>query len=144
YLVGNGGTLRAFKYGVSGSGVPALTAVGTSLGTFNYTSGSPVVTSNGTDPSSAVVWVQWSSGPTGANAELRAYSAIPDASGNLAELWSGPIGTGVKFDTAATSGGRVYVGIRSITGTAGATDGEVIAYGRPTTSALTGSPVSFG
>lgn len=144
YLVGNGGPLRAFKYGVSGSGLPALTSIGTSAATFNYTSGSPVVTSNGSASGSAVVWVVSSSGPTGANALLCAYAAEPDSNGNLALLWSGPIGTAVKFATPATSGGRVYVGIRSITGTAGATDGEVLGYGRPTTSALTGSPVSFG
>ena len=86
YLVGNGGPLRAFKYGVSGSGVPALTLTGTSAGTFSYTSGSPVVTSNGTNAGSAVVWTVWSSGPTGTNAELRAYSAEPDSSGTLDEL----------------------------------------------------------
>ncbi len=135
YLVGNGGPLLAFKYGASGTGDPALTQVGASVGTFNYTSGSPVVTSNGTTPGSAVVWVVWSSGPTGANAELRAYAAEPDGSGHLTQLWSGPIGTAVKFTTPATSGGRVYVGTR---------DGKILAYGRPTTSVLTGSPVAFG
>jgi hypothetical protein len=135
YLIGNAGPLRAFKYGVSGTGLPALSLVGTSVGTFNYTSGSPVVTSNGKDPASAVVWVVWSNGPTGGSAELRAYSAEPNSSGTLNELWSGPIGTAVKFATPATSGGRVYLGTR---------DGKVLAYGRPTTSVLTGSPVNFG
>ena len=144
YFVGNGGPLRAFKYGVTGAGMPSLTLVGTSAATFNYTSGSPVVTSNGTTSGSAVVWVVSSSGPTGTNALLDAYSAEPDASGNLALLWSAPIGTAVKFATAATSGNRVYVGTRNSTGAAGTTDGKVIAFGRPTTSALTGSPVSFG
>ncbi|MBS2961942.1 choice-of-anchor D domain-containing protein [Actinocrinis puniceicyclus] len=135
YLIGNGGPLRAFKVAVSGSGIPALTPAGTSAGSFNYTSGSPVVTSDGTTPGTAVVWAVWSSGPTGANAELRAYSAEPDGSGTLAELWSAPIGTAVKFVTPATSGGRVYVGTR---------DGKVLAFGRPSSAPLTGSPVSFG
>lgn len=135
YFIGNNGPLRAFKYGVSGTGLPALSLVGTSTGTFKYTSGSPVVTSYGKDPASAVVWVVWSSGPTGTSAELRAYSAEPDSTGTLTELWSGPIGTAVKFATPATNGGRVYVGTR---------DGKILAYGRPTTSALTGSPVDFG
>ncbi|MGH3415870.1 MAG: choice-of-anchor D domain-containing protein, partial [Actinocrinis sp.] len=135
YLVGNGGPLRAFKYGVTGSGVPALTLAGASVGTFPYTSGSPVVTSSGTTSGSAVVWTAWSSGPTGANAELRAYNAVPDASGNLTQLWSAPIGTAVKFTTPATNGGRVYVGTR---------DGKILAFGRPATSVLTGAPLSIG
>jgi hypothetical protein len=135
YLAGNGGPLRAFKVGVSGSGAPAISSAGTSLGTFNYTSGSPVVTSNGTTSGTAVVWVVYSSGPTGANAELRAYNAEPDGNGTLAELWSSPIGTAVKFATPATSDGRVYVGTR---------DGKILAFGRPTTLPLNGSPVAFG
>jgi hypothetical protein len=135
YIVGNGGPLRAFKYGVTGAGVPALTLAGTSTGTFAYTSGSPVVTSGGTISGTAVVWVVWSSGPTGTNAELRAYSPTPDANGNLALLWSGPIGTAVKFATPATSGGRVYVGTR---------DGKILAFGRPAASVLTGSPAAIG
>jgi hypothetical protein len=135
YLVGNGGPLRAFKVGVSGSGTPALTSVGASKETFNYTSGSPVVTSNGTNPGTGVVWAVWSSGPTGANAELRAYNAEPDGTGVLAELWSAPIGTAVKFTTPATSDGHVFVGTR---------DGKILAFGRPSTSALTGAPVNFG
>ncbi len=135
YLVGNGGPLRAFKVGVDGSGNPALSLVGTSAGTFNYTSGSPVVTSNGMTAGTGVVWVVWSSGPTGTNAELRAYSAEPDGNGVLTELWSAPIGTAVKFTTPATSDGRVYIGTR---------DGKILAFGRPANSALTGSPVSFG
>jgi len=135
YFIGNGGPLRAFKYGVTGVGVPALTLAGTSTGTFSYTSGSPVVTSSGSTSGTAVVWAVWSSGPTGTNAELRAYSPTPNASGNLALLWSAPIGTAVKFTTPATSGGRVYVGTR---------DGKILAFGRPATSVLTGSPAALG
>lgn len=135
YVVGNGGPLRAFKVGASGSGTPALTLAGTSAGGFNYTSGSPVVTSNGNTAGTGVVWVVWSSGPTGANAQLRAYNAEPDGSGALAQLWSAPIGTAVKFTTPATSDGRVYIGTR---------DGKILAFGRPASTALSGSPVSFG
>lgn len=135
YVVGNGGPLRAFAYGVSGSGAPALTMAGTSTSTFPYTSGSPVVTSNGTASGSAVVWTVWSTGPGGSNSQLRAYNPVPNANGNLALLWSGAIGTAVKFATPATNAGRVYVGTR---------DGNLIAFGRPSTSALTGSPVNLG
>ncbi|HEV2636377.1 MAG TPA: choice-of-anchor D domain-containing protein [Actinocrinis sp.] len=135
YIVGNGGPLRAFKYGVSGSGAPALTMAGTSATNFSYTSGSPVVTSTGSTSGSAVVWVVESTGPGGQDSELCAYSPVPDANGTLDLLWSGAIGTGVKFTTPATDNGRVYVGTR---------DGDILAFGRPSTTALSGSPVTIG
>ena len=53
YLVPSSGPLSAFKYGVSGTGDPLLTRTGTSALNFGYTSGSPVVTSNGTTSGSA-------------------------------------------------------------------------------------------
>ncbi|GAA4633021.1 hypothetical protein GCM10023196_068900 [Actinoallomurus vinaceus] len=134
YLIGNGGPLRALKAGASGD-LPALTQVGTSAETFPYTSGSPVVTSDGGRADTAVVWAVWADGPKGGNAQLRAYSAVPDAQGRLRPLWSAPIGTAVKFTVPATDGGRVFVGTR---------DGKVIGFGRPAASALTGSPVDFG
>jgi hypothetical protein len=134
YVVGNGGPLRALKSGKVGV-KPTLTAVGTSTDSFPYASGSPVVTSNGSTSGSGVVWVVRTNGTTGANAQLRAYSAVPDAAGNLASLYSAPIGTASKFSVPATNGGRVYVGNR---------DGKVVAFGRPAKSALTASPVDFG
>jgi len=135
YLVGNGGPLRAFKYGVTGTGQPALTMAGTSAQSFSYTSGSPVVTSTDSTSGTAVVWVVSSSGPSGTAGQLWAYNPIPDANGALQPLWSGPIGTAVKFTTPATSNGHVYVGTR---------DGKVLAFGRPATSPLTGSPAEIG
>ncbi len=135
YAVGNGGPLRAFKAGLTGSGNPSLSVAGSSAGTFPYTSGSPVITSDGTTSGSGVVWVVWASGSTGTNAQLRAYGAVPDSTGQLPLLWSAPIGTAVKFTVPAISDGRVYVGTR---------DGHVIGFGSPATSILTGSPLDFG
>ncbi|MCW2871817.1 MAG: bamB 2 [Streptomyces oryziradicis] len=135
YAIGNGGPLRALKSGVTGAGVPALSLTGTSSDTFPYTSGSPVVTSDSTTSGSALVWTVWSGGPTGTNASLRAYNAIPDAGGLLSLVWSAPIGTAAKFATPTTDGGRIYVGTR---------DGKLIAFGRPAQTALTSSPVDFG
>jgi Abnormal spindle-like microcephaly-assoc'd, ASPM-SPD-2-Hydin/Bacterial lectin/PQQ-like domain len=134
YLIGNGGPLRALKAGQKGD-LPALSQAGASSDTFPYTSGSPVITSDGDRPGSAVVWTVWADGPKGGNAQLRAYSAIPDSQGVLKLLWSAPIGTAVKFAVPATDGDHVYVGTR---------DGKVIGFGRPAGSVLTGSPVDFG
>ncbi|MFF5013351.1 choice-of-anchor D domain-containing protein [Streptomyces sp. NPDC001165] len=134
YTIGSRGPLRAFKYGVSGTGLPALSNTGSSTGTFGYTSGSPVITSTGTTPGSAVVWAVYTDGSNGANGQLRAYNAVP-VNGTLKMLWSAPIGTASKFSVPATDGGRVYVGTR---------DGHVLAFGRPSNAALIGDAVDFG
>ena len=131
YVVGNNGPLRALKYSASG---PSLTSVGTTSDNFGYTSGSPVVTSSGTTSGSALVWVVYSTGPTGANAQLRAYDPVP-VNGVLQMRYSAPIGTASKFAVPATDSGRVYVGTR---------DGKVYGFGRPTTSPLTTKPYDFG
>ena len=134
YTVTNGGPLGAFQVGQSGSGVPTLTRTGTSSGNFGYTSGSPVVTSDGTRSGSALVWAVYSSGSTGASAQLRAYDAVP-SNGTLAQRYAAPIGNAAKFSVPATDKGRVYVGNR---------DGVLYGFGRPTTVALSGSPTDFG
>jgi Abnormal spindle-like microcephaly-assoc'd, ASPM-SPD-2-Hydin len=134
YTVENQGYLRAFRYGVNGSGVPTLSSAATSSGTFGYTSGSPVVTSDGTTPGSAIVWVVSSTGSTGTGGQLRAYAAVPTGS-VLQLLWSSPIGIASKFAVPATDSGRVYVGTR---------DGHVFGFGRPATPALQTSALEYG
>ena len=106
----NNGLLRVFKLTPTSSGGVSVVQVGQSAGTFPYSSGSPTVTSSGTDGSSAVVWTVYSGGPTGAGGELRAYAALPTSTGTLAQLWSAPLGTVVKFAAVTTDGGRLYAG----------------------------------
>lgn len=145
YQVGNQQPLVALQAGATADGTPTLTQAGTSTDTFGFTSGSPIVTSDGTTSGSAVVWVvdcpsgPWGSGVTGENATLNAYSAVPDAHGTLDKLFSAPIGRAAKYSVVATDSGRVYVGTRE-------TDlvGKVIGFGKPTTTPLTTSPVAFG
>jgi outer membrane protein assembly factor BamB len=128
YNVGAGAPLRAFRMDPTDSGGIDVPAVGASAGTFPYASGSPVVTSNGKDASTALVWVVRSNGGgSGTGAELLAYRAQPDAEGVLQQVFSAPIGTAVKFTSVATSNGRVYVGTR---------DGHVLGFGAPTKAAL--------
>ncbi len=134
YTVENGGPLRAFAVGATGDGRPALTSVGTSAATWGYTSGSPVVTSVGTDAGSALVWSVYSTGSNGAGGQLRAYDAVP-TDGVLRLRFSAPIGNASKFQVAATSGGRVYVGSR---------DGKLFGFGRPSAGAVTGTSTDFG
>jgi HYDIN/CFA65/VesB-like, Ig-like domain/PQQ-like domain len=101
---------------------------------FGFTSGSPVVTSNGPHISTAVVWAVYSSGITGSNGALEAFAANPGGTCTaaspctLAPIWSAPIGTASQFTTVATSGGMVYVGTR---------DGAVYGFGDTAAAALT-------
>ena len=131
YYLGRNDYLRAFQLGTTSTGLPVLTDVANSTFTFGYTSGSPVVTSDGTDPASAVVWVVESSGAGGTDASLVAFDAVPvSAAGGglqLHELGEWPIGTAGQFTIAATSNGRVYVGTR---------DGHVLGFGVTTGAAL--------
>ncbi|MGN6558522.1 MAG: outer membrane protein assembly factor BamB family protein [Solirubrobacterales bacterium] len=122
YLPTNG-SLEMLKYSVNLSGEPRLSLVAESPAhSLRFGSGSPTVTSNGTTPGSAIVWVTSrctnaiECGPS----TLDAYSAVP--SGTAAKLlWSGDIGTPTKFVRPAASGGRIYVG----------TDGHLLAFGGP-------------
>ncbi|WP_020118540.1 choice-of-anchor D domain-containing protein [Streptomyces canus] len=135
YVVGNQGPLRALKYGVRNGGTPTLTLTGQSQDTFGYSSGSPLVTSNGTDESSALVWMTSASNASGADGTLRAYSPTPDGNGRLQLLWSAPIGTATKFSTPTAERGKVYVGTR---------DGVLYGFGSPARTALTAASLDFG
>jgi hypothetical protein len=141
YYVGNNDYLRYLKFGLNGSGRPVLTDVANSSIKFGYTSGSPVVTSEGTDPASAVVWEVNAAGGAGANT-LDAFDAVPAADCTTAKpcsmspVWSAIIGTASKFSIPATDGGRVYVGTR---------DGHVLGFGSPDAAPVTGAtPTDFG
>jgi hypothetical protein len=139
YYVGKADVMRYLRFGVNASGAPTLTDVADSTTTFGYTSGSPVVTSNGNDRASAVVWEVYSSGRSGADGFLDAFAAEPPKGCvvpcQMAPIWSAPIGTAAKFTIPATSDGRVYVGTR---------DGNIIAFGSPDKAPLEASPVNFG
>ena len=134
YVVPNQGPLTAFSVGASAAGTPTLTRVARSAGTFGYTSGSPVVTSEGSTSGTALVWVVYSGGANGAEGQLRAYNALP-SNGTMQLRYAAPIGTASKFSVPATDKGRVYVGNRT---------GVLYGFGRPTTVALQGSPTDFG
>ncbi len=128
-----GGVLRALSYGVNGSKIPQLTSAATA-GNFGYTSGPPMVTSDGTTAGSAVVWAVYSNGGGGNDGELQAYNAIPSG-GKLSLLWSAPIGTASKFTVPTAWDGRVYVGDRS---------GHLYAFGSSAAAPVQAAPVDFG
>ncbi|MGH3157307.1 MAG: choice-of-anchor D domain-containing protein, partial [Streptosporangiaceae bacterium] len=132
YYVGKSDYLRAFQLGTTSTGLPELTDVANSTFAFGYSSGSPVVTSGGTDPSSAVVWlVDSPGGVAGTGSSLVTFDAVPQrATGGglqMQELGDWPIGTAGQFSIVATSRGKVYVGTR---------DGHLLGFGLPKDPAL--------
>ena len=131
---GTSGVLNAFQLGTDGAGRPSLALVAQADGAFGFGSSPPIVTSDGTSPGTALVWIVWSPDGTGMGAELRAYDALPD--GALLSLRrSFPVGRASKFNPPGVGQGRLYVGNR---------DGHVLAFGRATELPLTGRPVDFG
>jgi len=143
YYSGKYDYLRFLKAGVDSTDTPSLQDVANSSLTFGFTSGSPVVTSNGTDPSSAVLWEVRASGATGSYGTLYAFTAVPAstctaaAPCTMAPIWSAKIGNASKFTIPATSNGMVYVGTR---------DGTVLGFGvLPAAAPLAGAkPLSLG
>jgi hypothetical protein len=128
---GSSGFLRAYKYNGTGSQQPTLSLAASSSDTFGFGSGAPVVTSNGIASGSALLWVVWEPDGSGANAQLRAYDPVPNASGHFDLKWSGPIGTASKFSMPVVDNSHVYVGTR---------DGHVLAFWSPVSSPLSASP----
>jgi len=139
YYVGNSDVMRYLRFGATASGAPTITDVADSTTSFGYTSGSPVVTSDGNNPASAVVWEVYSAGISGADGSLEAFAAEPPKGCTvpcaMAPIWSAPIGTAAQFSIPATDDGRVYVGTRN---------GNIVAFGSPDSAPLTASPVNFG
>ncbi len=160
YYLGKSDVLRYYKAGLAADGVtPVLTDVAQSTDTFGYTSGSPVVTSDGTDPSTGVVWVVDSSNDSGTTGTLQAFPVVPPGSCSattpcsVAPIWmSAPFSGAGKFTIPATDSGRVYIATRGVrsTGTncgpvpSGDYCGEVLAFGSPSSAPIGGaSPVNF-
>jgi Abnormal spindle-like microcephaly-assoc'd, ASPM-SPD-2-Hydin/PQQ-like domain len=136
--VGKNDVMRIFRFGDNAADRPQLSDVGASSLTNPYTSGSPVITSNGDDPSSAVIWEVHAGGESGAGSELDAYAfgslistggtPSPCTSSSqciISPIWHMTIPEdATKFAIPATSNGRVYLGTRGDN-----TTGQVIGYG---------------
>lgn len=155
YYEGTGWASTAQMYVLNFDGAkparPVLKNIGATRQIFGFSSGSPVITSNGTRATSAVVWEVHANDQTGAGGSLDAFYAMPTSSGVLRELWSAPIGDASQFSVPATGGGHVYVGARNdgtaaTTGnnaTACPTDFESHTY-TSTDSACVGEVYGFG
>ena len=136
---GTTGQLTAYKYGLDGSGRPALSLVATSSLPWGFGSSAVQVTSDGTKPGSALLWAVRTPTPGSGwgepDAELDAFSAVPNAAGDFTKVFSAPVGNGTKFTPPGFGpNGRVYVGTH---------EGRIIGFGAPLTSGLTASSADF-
>ena len=134
YVLPNSQPLQVFRHGVSGDGRSLFTEVGRSETPFGYTSGSPIVTSDGTTAGTALVWLTFSSSTYG-DALLRAYDAVPGAGGRLRLRFEERYGVHAKFAVPGVGDGRIYVG---------SADGHVLAYGAPIRMAMSGPALNYG
>ncbi len=130
---GSSGNLDIYHYALSPSGKPKLSLEGESPEAFGFSSGPPVITSNGIEKGSALVWDVWAPNGGGEGAELRAYAAQP-VEKKAVLLWSKPVGKAAKFSTPGVGLGRLYVGTR---------DETVVAFGSPVTPPISGSRTEF-
>jgi autotransporter-associated beta strand protein len=107
WVSGYSNSARAFTISSSGSVLPVSQ---TALGSFGYGPGSLVVSANGTDPATGVVWIV-----DRQNMQLHAYSAL---SLNM-ELWNSGMAAGnaldamLQFSAPTVANGQVFVSTQS-------------------------------
>jgi hypothetical protein len=131
---GSSGHLVVYKSAVVG-GVPNLARIATSSDAWPYSSSGPIVTSNGANSGSGIVWIVRCTDGSGANSQLRAYAAVPNPDGTLNLIWSSGTFTSSKFNPPGVGpNGRIYVGTR---------DGHAIGFGAPIGVPLSSSGASF-
>jgi hypothetical protein len=128
------GLFQTFQYGLDGNGNPTFSLVASSSDSWGFGSGSPVVTSSGTDSGSALVWTVWTANVAATGAQLRAYDPVP-VNGAPQLVYSAAIGQASKFASPGIAGNRVYVG---------AADGHVLGFGAPLSTSLSGSGIPLG
>ena len=131
---GSSGTFDVYRASLDGNGNPSLARVAQASGAFGLGTSAPVVTSDGTTPGSALVWLIWSGDNTGAGAELRAYDAVP-VSGTLPVRFRAAIGKAARYTPPGVGDGRIYVATQ---------DGHVRAYGAPVDPVITAPTLDFG
>jgi hypothetical protein len=118
---GSSGYLKLYKYGKSADGTPSLAAPIQSDDAFGFSSGAPIITSDGTTSGSATLWIVWAPNGYAEGGQLRAYDAVP-VNGHLHLRRTFPIGQSTKFSMPGVGNGRLYVGARN---------GHVLAFGAP-------------
>jgi iron transport multicopper oxidase len=131
---GSSGTFDVYSASLDGNGNPTLARVAQAPGLFGLGTSAPVVTSDGTTPGSALVWLIWSADNTGVGAELRAYDAVP-VSGTLPLRFRASIGQAARYTPPGVGDGKIYVATQ---------DGHVRGYGAPVDPVITAPALDLG
>jgi len=131
YVAGAGDALRA--YSLSSSPVGAFNTTGAAASTpsaFVYPASPTVVSWNGSNPSTGVLWTLQLTGFSAVppqRAILRAYAAVPSGS-SISLLYQSTVGPGsIKFQVPTVANGKVFVGGQGFSGTG--TEGQLYVYG---------------
>ncbi|KAL8719693.1 MAG: hypothetical protein Q9225_003325 [Loekoesia sp. 1 TL-2023] len=105
YFTPNGSPTLAYKLGLDQNGSPLFSKAGQSADSSagRVGVGVPTVTTYKGQPGTGIVWV------TDVDGGLKAYKAVPDASGNLVRINIPPTGSLNKFQRPAFGDGRLYV-----------------------------------
>jgi iron transport multicopper oxidase len=130
---GSSGYLKLYRYRKAANGTPSLDAPIQSDDAFGFSSGAPVITSDGTTSGSAVLWIVWAPNGWAEGGQLRAYDAVPK-NGHLNLRRSFPIGQSSKFSMPGVGDGRLYVGARN---------GHVLAFGAPVKATIQAPATTF-
>jgi hypothetical protein len=119
YTVGTEDVLKAYPFSTS-TGIFTVPAPAVGGTTYGYPGATPVISSNGSDFSSAVVWALSTAGSkSGLSAALTAYAANPGSGSTLATLWTSPLGSGpgsTKYMVPTVANGKVYVAGQNVGG----------------------------
>ena len=104
-----------------------------------YGTTSPIVTSNGLTPGSAVVWIVQLPGSAGGDADLQAYDAVPSAGGStgpgtLALIGEWPVANATKFVSPGVGDNRLFVPT---------TNGRVSVFGLHASAIVSGRGTAF-
>jgi len=100
-------------------GITSLNLVAAFAYSLGYRLGSSIVTSNGTQSGSALVWSYVEPINGGPGAELRAHLAVPTGQ-TLPLVWRAPVGEVNKFTVPVSGNGKIY---------AATFDGHLIGFG---------------
>ena len=130
---GSSGYLKLYRYRKAADGTPSLDAPIQSDDAFGFSSGAPVITSDGTTSGSATLWIVWAPNGWAEGGQLRAYDAVPK-NGHLNLRRTFPIGQSSKFSMPGVGKGRLYVGARN---------GHVLAFGAPVQADVQSTGATF-
>lgn len=98
---------------------------------------SPIITSDGTTPGSAVVWIVQLPDGSGTEANLQAYNAVPTPGtglGTLTLINQWPIANATKFAVPGVGDNRLYVPTK---------DGQLLVFGLNSPSIVSGHGATF-